>query len=76
MQKGIVFLFASALDRGLVRNYGVGGFKKGVNGFCSRLYSCLKLPEMQVFAYKLPKWQAVALRKCKLARHKGAGLKT
>ncbi len=29
MQKGIVFIFASYLDGVSVRNYAIGGFKKG-----------------------------------------------
>jgi hypothetical protein len=29
VQKGIVFIFAGYLDRALVRNYAIGGFKKG-----------------------------------------------
>jgi hypothetical protein len=37
---------------------------------------CLKLPEIQAFAQKLPNRQAVALRKCQLAGHKRAGPKT
>jgi hypothetical protein len=44
--------------------------------FHSRLYSCLKLLEIQAFAYKLPNRQAVALKKCQLAGHKRAGPKT
>jgi hypothetical protein len=47
-------------------------------GFHSRLYSCLKLHEIQAFAKKMPNRQAVAvvLRKCQLAGHKRAGPKT
>jgi hypothetical protein len=37
---------------------------------------CLKLPEIQAFALKLPNRQAVSLRKCQLAGHKRAGPKT
>jgi hypothetical protein len=48
----------------------------GGNGFPFRLYSCLKLPEIQAFAKKLPNRQAVVLRKCQLAGHKRAGPKT
>jgi hypothetical protein len=29
MQKGIVFVFANYLDKVLVQNYAIGGFKKG-----------------------------------------------
>jgi hypothetical protein len=50
----------------------MGGFKKGkiagtavVSAYCKSL----KLPE------KLPKWQAVALKKCQLARHKESRFK-
>jgi hypothetical protein len=52
IQNGIVFIFANYLDKVVVRNYAIGGFNKGNsgNGFCSRLFSCLKLPEIQVFA--------------------------
>jgi hypothetical protein len=55
MQKGIVvFVFANYLDDVLVWNYAMSGFKRGIektgNGFRSRLYLCLKLPEIQAFA--------------------------
>jgi hypothetical protein len=56
MQKGIVvFFFANYLDNVLVWNYGMSGFKRGIEkvgmgSIPTYLYSCLKLPEIQVFA--------------------------
>jgi hypothetical protein len=51
----------------------MGGFKKGkiagtamVSAYCKSI----KLPEIQAFAKKPPNRQAVALKKCQLARHK------
>ncbi len=80
MQKGIVvFVLANYLDDVLVWNYAMSGLRGdwiGGNGFLSRLYSCLKLPEIHTFAYKSPNRQAVALRKCQLAGHNRAVQKT
>jgi hypothetical protein len=56
MQKGIVvFVSANYLDNILVWNYAMSGFKRGIEkagmgSVPARLYSCLKLPEIQAFA--------------------------
>jgi hypothetical protein len=55
MQKGmVVFVFANYLDNVRVWNYAMSGFKRGIEkvgkGFHSRLFLCLKLPEIQAFA--------------------------
>ena len=47
------FIFASYLDKVLVRIYTMGGFKKGKMvrmTFVSAYFQCLKLPDIQAFA--------------------------
>jgi hypothetical protein len=49
----VEFIFASYLDKVLVRNYTMGGFKKGKmteTAMVRAYFKCLKLPDIQAFA--------------------------